>query len=58
MDALTFGLVPLIELFFLLMYLVVPVTIGLVIVGIGLGVEFGMHGALVIYFVPMEAVGV
>ena len=58
MDAVTFGLVPLIELFLLVVYVVVPVTIGLVIVGVGFGVEFDTRGALVIYLVPMGAVRV
>ena len=58
MDAITFGLVPLIELFLLVVYVVVPVTIGLVIVGVGFGVEFDTRSALVIYLVPMGAVRV
>jgi hypothetical protein len=58
MDAITFGLVPLTELFLLVVYVVVPVTVGLVIVGVGFGIEFDTRSALVIYLVPMGAVRV
>lgn len=58
MDALTFGLVPLTELLLLVMYVIVPVTIGLAVVGIGFGVEFDSRIALLIYLVPMGVIRV
>ena len=58
MDAISFGLVPLTELFLLVVYVVVPVTVGLVIVGVGFGIEFDTRGASLIYLVPMGAIRV
>ena len=58
MDAITFGLVPLTELFLVVVYVVVPATVGLVIVGVGFGIEFDTRGASLIYLVPMGAIRV